>query len=337
MARKQSKRPAAKKKGGAVKKDPAPSPALRAGFALIILLGLVAAAVFLADRYIPKAGPPPKTVKTAKAAPLPVLTPRKEPVRTAQEKPAETGAKKPVYEVFPPPDKAPPPGKAAPGKYRVAIVIDDLGYDEDLAERFLALDYPITVSVLPDAPHSEAIARRARQLGKQVLLHLPMEPREYPQADPGPGALLSSMSTDEMLAVFEDDLRSVPFAQGVNNHMGSRLSREESVLNPLFTALKARGLFFLDSMTAPGGEARAAARMLRLPFAQRDVFLDHEQTREFIEGQLDRLLGIAGKKGSAIGIGHPHEITYQVLREKLPDLSQKASLTPVSELTEIVE
>lgn len=340
MAQKK-KRPGAKKKKAGKNPEPPGRPLLRGLLTLLILGCLVALLVFLADRHLIEEEP-----GTASAPKAPVAK-KAEPPRTVPappKKPAQKqAARPPVYEVFPAPEKPPSPKKPAPPDGlppkapRIAIIIDDLGYDEDMAGLFCSLDYPVTISILPDSPHAKSVAALARSKGKQVLLHLPMEPLEYPAVDPGPGALLSGMETDEMLAVLESDLASVPYAQGVNNHMGSRLSREETVLNPLFTALKARGLFFVDSVTAPGPQARAAARMLRLPFAQRDVFLDHEQTREFVEKQMDRLVALAQKNGHAIGIGHPHEVTYEVLRERLPELADTAVISPVSELTEIVD
>ena len=239
--------------------------------------------------------------------------------------------KKPVEKsknILPDKTKGIKPGK----KPMVVIIIDDIGYDRIIAEKFLALDSVITLSVLPFSPHQREIAGEARKKGIEVMLHLPMEPVEYPEIDPGPGSLLVSMTPDELITQLKKDLDLIPFAKGVNNHMGSRMTTESDRMYQIFSVLKKRRLFFIDSRTTPKSLCRPSARLLHIPFAQRDVFIDHVQSPEFIKKQLKSLVDIAIKNGEAVGIAHPHTVTYEILRKELPELMEKVLLVPASSI-----
>ncbi len=256
---------------------------------------------------------------------------------------------KPPYEIFPvepnhtktsspPPDsetKNHPRSKALPDLPQVAIIIDDLGYDISLAKKFINLDCPLTCAILPYCRFSKEIAQLANQKGCQVMLHQPMEPNEYPEVDPGKGALLSSMTPDERTETLKQNLNAVPFIKGVNNHMGSKLTTLSDEMNDVFIVLKQRGLFFIDSRTTAATQTRSSAKMLKVPYAARDVFLDHVQTREAISAQVEELLRIAEINGKAVGIGHPHEITHAVLLQKLPEIKKQVKLVLASDILEI--
>jgi polysaccharide deacetylase 2 family uncharacterized protein YibQ len=215
---------------------------------------------------------------------------------------------------------------------KVAIIIDDLGYDRGMAEKFLLLDANLTASILPHSPSLEAISTLARTRGIETMLHLPMEPNEYPSVNPGPHALLASMPPDELITLLNHNLDSLPDAKGVNNHMGSRLTCESDQMQQIFTVLKKRGLYFVDSRTSADTVGRPTAHLFKVPFAERDIFIDHVPTPEFIRGQLDKLVKRAAKQGQAIGIGHPHKTTYTVLREMLPGLKKQVQLVPASQV-----
>lgn len=215
---------------------------------------------------------------------------------------------------------------------RVAIIIDDLGYDEKLALKFLALDGVMSFSVLPHSPFQKRIATTIHRSGRDVLLHLPMEPVEYPLVDPGAGALLSSMTPDDLLDQLRKNLDAVPFVVGVNNHMGSRLTQDPAKMRQIFTVLKRRNLFFIDSLTSPRSYCRQAAHLLKLRFAQRHIFLDHVQDTNTIRFQIKRLISIAKKHGKAIGIGHPYPATWEALNKELPNIKKQVRLVRVSEL-----
>lgn len=215
---------------------------------------------------------------------------------------------------------------------RVAIIIDDLGYDQNMASRFLVLSGVMSFSVLPHSPFQKSIATKIHRSGKEVLLHLPMEPEEYPQVDPGVGALLSSMTPDDLLDQLRKNLDTIPFVAGVNNHMGSKLTQDPAKMRQIFTVLKKRNLFFIDSLTSPRSCCQGCAQLLKLKFAQRHIFLDHVQDPKAIRFQIKRLVGVARKVGRAIGIGHPYPATWEVLRKELPTIRNQVNFVKVSEL-----
>jgi uncharacterized protein len=245
----------------------------------------------------------------------------------------QTIAKSPPFEIYPSKEipsvkkteKFPFPEKKLP---LVAIIIDDLGYDKKLAIKLSNLDAVLTFSILPYSPFQKSIARLSRDKGFGTMLHLPMEPVEYPNVDPGPGTLLTSMTPDQLTHQLEKDLDAVPFIKGVNNHMGSKMTAESSQMYQIFSILKKKGLYFVDSRTTVDTLCKPSARLFQIPFAQRDVFLDHRLEVKFIRKQLKELVRIAQRNGYAVGIGHPHSLTYQVLQEMLPDLQKKVRLVP---------
>lgn len=303
------------------------------GLAVLVLL-VVLTAVFVDRTVVRKPAPTPagqKAVSTPAPAPVKRVRVKKSPaVETAVVQP-------PQYEVFPekeiPPQRpviTPPAEKAR--LPRVAIIIDDLGYDNAIAKKFAALDAPLTFSILPISPQNRKIAREAEARGLEVMLHIPMEPMEYPRIDPGPGALLTTMTPDELIRAIEASLATIPHAKGVNNHMGSRLTTDSDRMNQIFTLLKRRNLFFIDSRTTAESVSSQSARLFQVPYGQRDVFLDHDQDPRQIRKQLKRLVRYAQNHGQAIGIGHPHTVTYEVLKEMIPQLKQQVTLVPASQV-----
>ena len=249
--------------------------------------------------------------------------------------------KLPVYEIYPKKEihykksiirPEPTLTKKLP---KVAIIIDDIGYDRKIAEKFLNLDAVLTFSLLPHSLFQDKIARKAHEKGLEIMLHLPLEPLEYPSVNPGPGTLLTSMSPDELIIQLNKNLDAIPFIKGVNNHMGSKMTTSSTQIYQIFSILKKRNLFFIDSLTTSESLCKPSARLLQLPFAQRDVFIDHFQEPDFIRKQIKLLIRIADKHGEAIGIAHPHIITYNILRELLPELQKKVQLVPASQIVRI--
>jgi polysaccharide deacetylase 2 family uncharacterized protein YibQ len=252
--------------------------------------------------------------------------------------PAQTQTK-PRYEIFPEKHLAPKPitklgqlpGHSPP---LVAIVIDDIGYDRRIANRMLSLDAPLTFSVLPHGPYSTEFAAEARAKGREIMLHLPMEPNEFPDINPGPGALLMQMSPDELIGQLNSHLDLFPGLKGVNNHMGSGISTSPEHMRQIFSILKKRRLYYIDSRTTAETVARSSAELLKLPFAERDIFIDHREDETFIRSQLKKLIRRAQEQGYAVGIGHPHGITHRVLNENLALLKEKVALVPASMVVE---
>jgi uncharacterized protein len=247
----------------------------------------------------------------------------------------------PHYEIFPKetplliPQASPPP-EVRPGVLpKVALIIDDMGFDQMMTRKFLQMDAVLTYSILPFSPLQAEIQEAATKKKLDTMLHLPMEPIEYPTINPGQGALLTTMSPDALINQLKKDLRAVPGIVGVNNHMGSKMTEASDQMNQIFTVLKKEGVFFIDSRTTPASLCRPSARLFRIPFGERDIFLDHVQTPEVIREQILQLIRIAIEKGEAIGIGHPHSITYEVLQEMLPEITRKARLVPASEVVHL--
>lgn len=233
--------------------------------------------------------------------------------------------------------KAPKDTRTLPMDERpvVAIIIDDFGYDMDLAKRFMALGGTLTCAVLPHSVYYKQIALLAQKKGLEVMLHQPMEPNEYPLIDPGPGALLSVMTPDERIQQLNANIDLIPGICGVNNHMGSKTTTMSDEMNQVFTVLKKRGLFFIDSRTTAATLSLSSARLFKVPFAERDVFLDHIRTESKIRSQVEHLINIAEVHGKALGIGHPYEVTYQVLKKALPEMKKRVRLIPASEIVEV--
>ena len=219
-------------------------------------------------------------------------------------------------------------------KPKVAIIIDDLGYDLDLAKSFMALDLAVSLSVLPMAPFTEKIVEAAQEKNCDIMLHLPMEPVTSRHEDAGPGALLTNMSEKEIKRLLEEHLKRVPGARGVNNHMGSRFTESEDKMGILMNELKRRRLFYVDSRTTSRTVALEVAQRLGVAATKRNVFLDNDPTREAMTFQLQRLLAISRQSGKAVGIAHPHPETAAFLRLNVPLLKREASVVSVSEVVE---
>lgn len=218
---------------------------------------------------------------------------------------------------------------------RIVIIIDDIGYDRKIAMALYDLDPNITFSILPFSPFGQSIAKQLHDKGAQLMLHLPMEPFEYPEVNPGPGAILSSMSPDDLLAQLRKNIDNVPNIAGVNNHMGSKITTNADQMNQIFSVLKKENLFFIDSRTAPKSQGKASARLFNLKFGQRDIFLDNFQNTEYITKQFKKLIRLSEKHGFAIGIGHPYPATLNTLSRELPKAKKKISIVKAESLTAI--
>lgn len=212
----------------------------------------------------------------------------------------------------------------------VAIIIDDIGYDPAAVDDLLRLNLDLTFSVLPHAPHRNDLCRRIHAAGREILIHLPMQPVEYPKIKPGPGAILASMSPEDAAEATRSALASVPFAVGVNNHMGSLVTSLPAPLLAVFGVLREEGRFFVDSRTTPRSACHVAADWHEVPMAGRDIFLDHHPRHDAVTRQIQRLILIARHRGMAIGIGHPHEATLVALREARSVLTTEIRLVPAS-------
>lgn len=214
----------------------------------------------------------------------------------------------------------------------VGIIIDDLGDRGDTGEQAVDLPGPVTCSFLPHTPYAKRLAIQAHKRGKEVMLHLPMEAITGNRL--GPGGVTLDMSRKEFVSTVRSDLASVPYARGINNHMGSLLTRHPGDMGWLMEEMATLGgLYFVDSRTTVKTVALRVARENRVPSVSRDVFLDDVRDPRAIRKQLMRLFSIARHTGKAVGIGHPHPETLGVLNEIIPRLHEYGiRLVPMSEL-----
>ena len=219
----------------------------------------------------------------------------------------------------------------APGQPMIAIVIDDLGLRRANTERAIALPAPLTLSFLTYARGLPRLAAAARRNGHELLLHVPMEPKDQ-RYDPGPRVLKVGHSSAELDRRLSWALARFEGFVGINNHMGSRFTATPGAMAHVMAELRRRDLLFLDSLTSPRSVAWQAALGARVPYARRDVFLDHgSRDPAAIRGRLEALERIARQRGYAVGIGHPHSATLRVVAEWLPEARRRGfALVPIS-------
>ena len=197
---------------------------------------------------------------------------------------------------------------------RMVIVVDDLGRSLGAGKRLAGLSFPVTFSVMPHETHTSALADLARQHGQELILHLPMQPESYPQANPGPGALFVDMSPHDIVQTVRGDLAMVPGARGANNHMGSLFTRNEQGMDAVMQVFRDEHLFFLDSMTTAGSCGAEVTSRYHVPYLRRQVFLDNVRDEKAILFQLRKAQSLARKKGTCIAIGHPYPETLDALK-----------------------
>ncbi len=200
---------------------------------------------------------------------------------------------------------------------RLAIVIDDWGYDWAAARDFLTLEIPFTAAVLPHRAKTSEQVALLRQRGHEIILHLPMEPKN-PTIEPGKGAITVDLPDAEIRRRVEAALATVDGAVGVNNHMGSKATSDERVMGIVLEIVRKRGLYFIDSWTAPTSIAGELAEEMGVATATNQAFLDHYDDVEKVKSQLERLIKRAQKDGQALGIGHVRPQTYRGLVEMAP-------------------
>lgn len=219
----------------------------------------------------------------------------------------------------------------------VAVMIDDLGERLDEARRVTALPGPVACAILPHTSHAVEIAGLVHASGKEVLLHLPME--SVGNMPLGAGGIALDMTENEIKQTVQDDLASIPYLVGINNHEGSLMTQHPGDLAWVMQAVHAAGTyFFIDSYTTADSVAYEMAREQGVAAARRNVFLDDENTAESVHAQWQRLLKLARLHGFALAIGHPRSATLALLEEELPQLTAAGvTLVPVSRIVALQE
>jgi len=215
----------------------------------------------------------------------------------------------------------------------IAVIIDDLGNQRLPGLRTIGLEGPIACAIMPHTAQATYLAEQAFVAGKEVILHLPMQPIEMNRIA-GPGEISLDTDRDALAYILEQDLRSVPHTVGVSNHMGSLITRHPGHMRWLMQELAQRGnLFFLDSFTTPDSVAYEIALETGIPAGRRHIFLDNVQTQAAVQFQFEQLKRRARTYGYAIGIGHPYPATLDYLQTALPALEQQGfQLVPVSRI-----
>ncbi len=212
----------------------------------------------------------------------------------------------------------------------VAIIIDDMGFNLDTLKEICSIQMPLTIAILPYSPHAEETAYIAKQNGLEVILHLPLESlNDHEANESAPGIIRSEMSEEEIRNRLSENLMQVPFIVGVNNHMGSKITRNKEIMRIILEQLKEKNLFFIDSVTTGGSIAYEVAKELNIPAAFRNVFLDSVVDEDSIRRQLKELFRLAQRSSTpVVGICHPLEPTLKVLKEDL-QLIRDYGLEPV--------
>lgn len=232
-------------------------------------------------------------------------------------------------------DVLPPAPTAAAGILpEVAFIIDDMGSRRDAGRQVLQLPGPVACAFLPYAPYTRELANQAHARSKEVMLHLPMQTVESIRLDSG-GVTLD-MSEREFLDTLRRDLARVPHVSGINNHMVSLITRHPGHMLWLMRGMQTdRSMFFVDSRTTKHTVARQLAYENQVPSVSRDVFLDAEISAAGVRREFMRLIELAQRNGSALGIGHPHPQTLALLKQELPRLTAHGvKIVPVSRLVQ---
>ena len=280
--------------------------------------------------------PPPVASPAEPKAPVTpeAVAPRPPPQLPATgESLPERGAATAPAETPPLAGKRHQPDQAGAGKGRLAIIIDDMGSSMEEARSLADIGVPLTFSIIPGLHSYREVASFAASHGIETMIHIPMQPKEWPQRRLEANGLLLSMDDDAVRGRLEEFMRDIPGAVGANNHMGSEYTEHGEKMRVVLEELKSRGLFFIDSVTTAGTTGLRLAREMGVRSERRNVFLDNEQNEAYILGQLNQAVRVARRTGAGIAICHPHPATIRALTALLPGLEQQGiTLVPASRL-----
>ena len=216
-------------------------------------------------------------------------------------------------------------------KPKIAIIIDDMGNHRQIGDKLVELDLNLTFSFLPYGPFTKEQEETAWVNGKDILVHMPMQPRDS-QWDPGPDALYVDDSPEQLDRAVEKNLTRVPHAIGVNNHMGSLFTEDRPAMHRFLSIVQQKDMFFIDSVTTPASIGMEEAHEMGIRVARRNVFLDNNHDQEDICRQLQELIGIAREKGWAVGIGHANDATLTALIRCRETLLKNVTVVGIHEL-----
>jgi polysaccharide deacetylase 2 family uncharacterized protein YibQ len=219
------------------------------------------------------------------------------------------------------------------GTARLAIIIDDMGSSLSEARSLAAIKVPLTFAIIPGLRVDKDVAAFAAAQKIETMIHIPMQSKGWPERRLEKNGLLVSMADEELQERVSEFVSQFPDAVGVNNHMGSEFTGQEDKMTAVLQILKKNNLFFIDSVTSPESTGVKVAQRLGVKTVRRNVFLDNEQERGYILGQLNQAIKLAKKNGSAVAIGHPHPATIAALTAALPGMAgQGVTLVSASHL-----
>lgn len=214
---------------------------------------------------------------------------------------------------------------------KVALVIDDWGYNLNNIVLLRSIDIPITLAILPNLEYSEEVTKETKFKNRQIILHMPMEP-ESSFVRLEKNTITTAMGEERIANIFYKALESIPGAKGVSNHMGSKFTADSKAMNIFLKLLKEKRLFFLDSLSTKDLACRDVAPALKVKFIERDVYLDNFNKISYIKEQLYQLVEVAKRRGYAVGTGHDRAKTLIAIKESIPELRDKVRFVFVSGL-----
>ena len=247
-----------------------------------------------------------------------LLRDREEHPRTEEQTPSTAPSPiQPKPKPTPPPSKPSVPPEKAMAK--LAVIIDDVGYPSPTIDGYRRFKGKLTFSV-----ESVNYAQILHHAGFEIMIHIPMEPEDYPEKEPGEGALFVHDSREEVERKLEQMIQDTPYATGANNHMGSLATQHPELMNYTLSFLNAEGLYFVDSRTSPHSTAYELSRQLQMESGIRDVFLDNHDDLAYIHKQFEELKAISRERGTAIGVGHmQNENLLEVLNHQMATLHEE--------------
>jgi len=220
-------------------------------------------------------------------------------------------------------------------KKELAIVIDDFGNNMKATEEMLNLPIPITAAIMPFLSTSKRDAKLAHEKGHEVIVHLPMEPKKGKRSWLGPGAITTDLSSEEIRNRVESAIENVPYAVGMNHHMGSKVTEDERVMRIVLEVCKEKGLFYLDSKTTGNSIIPKLAEELSVPYLENNMFFDHVYSEQYINSQASRLVKELDESEQLIAIGHvgiTGEKVVNALKNYIPEYKKHAEIVPLSTL-----
>lgn len=223
------------------------------------------------------------------------------------------------------------------GRPRIAILLANLGLSQSATKAAIQqLPGSVTLGFVPYARGLEAWMNEARAAGHEVFLELPMEPFDYPESDPGPHTLLTTLDDRDNIDRLDWLLSRTAGYVGVTNFMGDKFTSSPESIGPVLEALRDRGLMFLDARTSRESVAGDIATKIKLPRALNNRFLDIEASRVAIDARLLELEEIARTVGYAVGIGFPYPVTLERIASWSATLDAKGiTLAPMSALANL--